>query len=916
MLHRTLTLASLFVVLSCTPPPAEEPDPTPDEPTPEPVFMGADPAEPADAGTARAGVIRDGEAGDRAVPEGMAAEGKAGDLVLWNDRARFVVQGAYPSHGYVDVGGVIIDADIVRPEGQLGRDAIDDMVLSFGVGRIVDAHTVEVVNDGTDGNAAVVRAIGTDVRWEMIHGVFESDDDILPPLFLDVTTEYRLEPDTNAIAIETTWVNQGTELAHFNPVDGFVAGAEDQLRWSGGRGFGDIDGAEVPSLGIADGHGGLALGFFQADGDVRRLDTGGLLDSTGIRAFSGGWRDLEPGDSDSILRYWAVGEDTLTVERERWLRTGVDLGEAGGTITDADTGEAVAGARVFVRDPATDEVLGHAVSDAAGAWSAALPAGTYEAWAVGAVLTEQTDVPRDAGRYGPFTAPAAQQRVLDALTGASTPVGVALALGRLPAEPVDFTVALATPATEVDAALPAPGTLSVSIEDDSGDAIGAIVEVRNTGSWDYGSVPGELRGSFALPSPGSTSWGWTGDGSIDLVLPAGTYDLVVSHSWRHERATLEGVVVEAGGSTSASAVLEEVVARDGWVSVDSHLHAAPSTDGKLSMEDRLVACAAAGVDLPVNTDHDRMADYRPLNTALGLDDRMQIVPGLEVSSVRRGHFNLFPVAPDPAGEVNGGALSWWQPAPLSSDEHAANMRGVGTEDSLIQINHGRGAGAMDFASFDHTIGEPRVDDFWTWDYDVFELVNGTSRDNWLEERQDWFSWLDVGQRKVPTGVSDSHNRRSPCGYAHSDVRLDAMDPTTVTSADLAEGFRSGGVVVSGGITLRAELGGLGPGEVATGSESTLDIRVLAPSWIVPSRVRVWRNSAIVWEQDIDGPAVDGLWLEASPEVSAADEDAWFVVEVEGDQSLGSWWGGARPYAITNALYLDADGDGWDPPGRE
>ena len=901
------------LLLSCTP--TLPPDPTPAEPTPAPVFLGADPVDLAAPGTVRAGVIRDGAGADAAVRGGMAAEGGPGDFVLWNDRARFVVQGAYPSHGYVDAGGAIIDADIVRPAGQLGRDAIDDMVLSFGVGRIVEAHTVEIVADGTEGDEAIVRAIGTDVRWEMIHGVFESDDDILPPLNLEVTTEYRLAAGSAAIAIETTWLNAGTEVARFNPVDGFVASSEDQIRWTADLGLADVEEAEVPILGIVGARGGPALGFFRPDAPVRRLDTGGLLDNTGIRAFTGGWRDLEPGASDTILRYWAVGPDTLSVEAERWRLAEAAVGTGGGRITDSASGDPVAGARVFVRSATDDTIRGFALSGDDGSWSATVPPGSYAAWAVGVLPTEQVDLPLAAGRYGPFTHPAAQQRVLDVLRGDAVGIAIPLAVGRPPAAPVAFEVTAGGAATGLDASLEAPGTLALTIEDDDGAAVGGVVELLWADGAPDWAVPGALREGFGLPGSGtSAGWAWTGDGAMDLALPAGTYDLVVSHSWRHERSVIEDVVLAAGQQTPLTVVLEEVVARDGWLSVDSHLHAAPSTDGKLPMEDRLITCAAAGVDLPINTDHDRMADYRPLNEALGLAGRMQNIPGVEVSSVRRGHFNLFPVDPDPAGAVNGGALAWWY-SPLSTDEHAANMRATGTEDSLVQINHGRGAGAMDFASFDHTVGEPRVEDFWTWDYDVFELVNGTSRDNWLEERQDWFSWLDTGRRKVPTGVSDSHSRRSPCGYAHTDVNLGSLDPTTVTAAELSAAMAAGRVVVSGGITLRAELDGVGPGETAVGQTGVLEAIVRAPDWIVPTVARVWRNSELISETPITGPAVDGVWLETTWPVDAEDGDAWFVVEVQGEQSLGSWWGGARPYAITNAIYLDADGDGWDPPGR-
>jgi hypothetical protein len=48
-------------------------------------------------------------------------------------------------------------------------------------------------------------------------------------------------------------------------------------------------------------------------------------------------------------------------------------------------------------------------------------------------------------------------------------------------------------------------------------------------------------------------------------------------------------------------------------------------------------------------------------------------------------------------------------------------------------------------------------------------------------------------------------------------------------------------------------------------------------------------------------------------VDSAD-DAWFAVEVMGTQSMGDFWRNNTPYGMTNAFFLDVDGDGWTPPG--
>ena len=102
-------LALLVLLAACSTPPGEgPPDPTPAPP-------GVDPTVPAGPGEVRAGVVVEG--GESALWAGITAEGRPGDISIYNDRVRFVVQGPYLSHGYVNTGGGLLDADLVRPEG-------------------------------------------------------------------------------------------------------------------------------------------------------------------------------------------------------------------------------------------------------------------------------------------------------------------------------------------------------------------------------------------------------------------------------------------------------------------------------------------------------------------------------------------------------------------------------------------------------------------------------------------------------------------------------------------------------------------------------------------------------------------------------------------------------------------------------
>jgi hypothetical protein len=49
-------------------------------------------------------------------------------------------------------------------------------------------------------------------------------------------------------------------------------------------------------------------------------------------------------------------------------------------------------------------------------------------------------------------------------------------------------------------------------------------------------------------------------------------------------------------------------------------------------------------------------------------------------------------------------------------------------------------------------------------------------------------------------------------------------------------------------------------------------------------------------------------FDLSPEV-----DAWYTVRATGQTDMGPVYSGQTPWAMTNAIYVDLDGEGWTPP---
>jgi len=108
--------------------------------------------------------------------------------------------------------------------------------------------------------------------------------------------------------------------------------------------------------------------------------------------------------------------------------------------------------------------------------------------------------------------------------------------------------------------------------------------------------------------------------------------------------------------------------------------------------------------------------------------------------------------------------------------------------------------------------------------------------------------------------------------------------------------------------------GLGELAPAAGGQATVHLRVEAPAWMALAEARIVKNGEVTWSLPVADwtGAGGGVRLELDLPV-AVDADAWLALEVTGQ---GSLWpiDGDAPYALTNPIYVDADGDGqWTPP---
>lgn len=430
------------------------------------------------------------------------------------------------------------------------------------------------------------------------------------------------------------------------------------------------------------------------------------------------------------------------------------------------------------------------------------------------------------------------------------------------------------------------------------------------------------------------------NGRFTQQLPPGKYHVVVVRGPEYSHLSKD-VTIEAGKTVDFKGTLKRLVDTKGWISADFHNHSTPSGDNVCDTDGRIINIAAEHLEFAPTTEHNRLYDWEPTIKALGLENHIKTVKGMELTGSRQ-HFNAFPFEPDPLKQDGGAPV--WNDDPRITALTLRRWQGE-RADRWIQFNHpdlsnmfvdrngdgiadGGFVGVGDMIDGSESENGPGTDILADAPFRLSRPAGSLAMKVAPAREFIWRQLLNQGLRVTAVGVADAHSvYGNGVGCWRCYLPSSTDEPAKIDWAELAPHAKAGHIVLSTGpyLEVTTQNGKIaGDDDRCTGSIA-LKVRVQCTDWMDIDRVQVLVNSrpdpklnftrklhpqmfqdgVVKFDNTLNIP----LQHDAHLIVVAIDED--------GDQKTGygtSDYARMRPCAYNNPIYVDADGNGFKPNG--
>ena len=430
------------------------------------------------------------------------------------------------------------------------------------------------------------------------------------------------------------------------------------------------------------------------------------------------------------------------------------------------------------------------------------------------------------------------------------------------------------------------------------------------------------------------------NGRFTQVVPPGTYRVIISHGPEYD-AVFTRLEVPEGGEVSLQATLRRVVQTPGWVSADFHSHSSPSGDNTSSQLGRVLNLVAEHIEYAPCTEHGRLATYVPHLKRLGIEGLMGTAVGIELSRSpgTRNHQNAFPLILKPHTQDGG--------APRTAEDPLVQIERLAlwddASDKLVQQNHPD----IGHIFFDRN-GNGQVDEGFPGMISFMDVIEVhpieriLSRGATYEARGriqnhrifNWLQLLNQGYRIPGVVNTDAHYNFHGSGWLRNYIKSKTDDPAQIETLDIVHASERGNVVMTNGpfLEVYTPTGGRGTGSRFTAGDTVsavegkvaLQVRVQCPNWLDIDRVQVLVNGRPDPKLNFTRAAnpssfSDGVVkFDRTIPVELASDTHLIVVAIGENFTLGPVMGPQRgqaaPAAMSNPIFVDVDGNGFQPNG--
>jgi hypothetical protein len=439
------------------------------------------------------------------------------------------------------------------------------------------------------------------------------------------------------------------------------------------------------------------------------------------------------------------------------------------------------------------------------------------------------------------------------------------------------------------------------------------------GSWDglilgYGTAEVPVGADHCVPSP---------------AIPYGRYKVVAWRGIEYERFEGEVDLSSGRGRVELAIALERAWIPQGVLAADLHVHAHASGDSGLPNPQRVVAQAAAGIQVIGLSDHNANGDLDAEIAELQLGASIASIASDELTSEQL-HVGVYPVPVARGVPRGGGPLTVAKLGPKELFALAAAMPGH----PIVQLNHPRFrvTALYDGTRWDGVAWPPP----FPLGFDAVEVLAGYTAFNAPGDRRfddsvrDFYTFIDHGHLIAPLGNSDTHDLNWVLdGTTRNYVYVDDTRLSPFDEAGFIAAIRGRRIVATSGPWLDVELAAaqgatptVGPGQSLRAHRSVwVDVSLSQARFVHTDRIRITIGAptgpALANTIDVPSGVRSFHWAGA---IAIGAADTWLGITADGDTPLpleqtGSYqkdrWNrpGVTPFAIASPILIDANGDG-------